>query len=579
MRNKSLMGITIALILAVMAGTSLGDTLNMPGGSSSVTGTSATATGNTVLAFDYDANNIQADILAVASATGEGSVTTNAHGVVSSTATGSRATLGLPAPLGLTVTAKGTVDVNVKGTNDYAVVTSVAQIHSKASLDGGLNGEAWIYSGIGNEWVPGAGGSIQKGNLVGNPEGTFEADSMADGVATYSGIVATTDAEEYAAPEVPTTQTLSVSGSAGGKTTLAAEVNYANGVIGGRIDGLGTADPAEAKISSSSSVVSTIENYVLTEGTITAANNNYIKIAASNDRNFCEENPEGALTWVSGTATGTAGNNKAEGKSYHYTCDPISGLCDKETFAANTEKADSMTADVRTFAAGDQASASAVLNPTAEITGATDAWISTAENNVYNSAFALRVTSGDQAKQDAGSEERVYGKAYFGGSSWNADAYHTLYHRTAFNPANGEGLVETTKNSKASVSGNLAQVTKNGGEQPTGMNAAAYLLFKKTDGAGAFIQNEQVAQADEFADTLTSRVNSYGKLTGPRAKSLGGVSSWDGVGFYASFKNLNVNAANDFTADRRRFPPPFQTHSLTCGLTAPTTSCTMGLDS
>jgi hypothetical protein len=545
------MGMTIALILAVMAVPSLGNTLNMPGGTSSVTGISATATGNTVTAFDFDANNIQADILAIATTTGIGSVTTNAHGNVGSVATGSFATLGAPAPQGLVVTAKGNVDVNVKGTNAAAKVTSVAQIHSKASLlpaGAGVSGEAWIYSGIGKTWDLGAPNTIlQKGSLSGAPEGEFEADSTAEGAATYSAELKTS---LQPVPNVPdTTQTLSVSGSVDGKTTLAAEVAYANGKIGGSIVGLDATGPAYAETSSESRAEGTVDaaTQKLTTGTMSAENHNHIHIASTNTRDLCAEDPLGAMDWVSGTATGTAGKNKAEGKSRYYKCDPSTGECDIETFAANTEKADSMSADVRTFLAGDMASANAELHPTASVTKLlAGAVTSTAGNLVSNTGTALRTLSGDQAKMDAGSEERVYGKAYFGTGSWKADASHQTYHRNSILIL-VDPFKETTTTSKASVSGNLDQVTINGGEQPNGMNAAAYLLFKKTDGAIATISNTQSAQAIE-AGALTTSVSNSGHLQGPRAKSLGGVSSWDGVGFYASFKNVNVNAADEYVA-------------------------------
>ncbi len=332
MRNKSLMGMTIAIILAIIVGPSMGTTMNMPSGTQSITAEAGKSVGNVVYSFDYDITGIQADILAIATATGKGSVTANAYGNVNPEAIGSVATLGALAATGITVSTKGTVDVNVKGTSDDAKVTSMAQIHSKASKTAtSLEGEAWIRSEIGNEWTVAAGDSYQKGKVTGIPVGQFYADSKAEGVASYEGSITV----GLVAPAVP--QTFSVSGSTDGKTTLKSEVKNVKAAIGKTLLGLTTENPAYSHMSSHSLVSGAFVagTNKLVSGKIEADNKNEISIAASNSRDLCEEDPLGGLSWVSGTV---AGKGDAKSKSYYNDCNPTSGLCDRETFAANTER-------------------------------------------------------------------------------------------------------------------------------------------------------------------------------------------------------------------------------------------------
>ncbi len=180
-----------------------------------------------------------------------------------------------------------------------------------------------------------------------------------------------------------------------------------------------------------------------------------------------------------------------------------------------------MSADVRVSEAGDQAYAQALLNPIAQVELNTAAvppmtdWVSSATNKVTTNGLVARRIPGDQAKQDAGTEERVYGKAAIGSGNWKAAASHIGFTRTAW-PA----LVETTNvYSDVAVSGALGKVNINNPDQPMGMNAAAFLLFKQ-DPAQAAITNEQSAVADEQTNKLSTSIKNTGLAQGPRAASL-----------------------------------------------------------
>ena len=105
----------------------------------------------------------------------------------------------------LSVGAQGVTEANAEGLSEAASVTSVARVHSNvdALIDGNLDpnhaipyasqiqGSAWISSAIGETWAADSDDmddeEYQLGNIQGKPKGMFNADSSADGKATYYG--------------------------------------------------------------------------------------------------------------------------------------------------------------------------------------------------------------------------------------------------------------------------------------------------------------------------------------------------------------------------------------------------------
>jgi len=518
----------LAVMFAMITGwASAGSVIQMPGGTQSWTegngGTAGWAHSfyvdqenlADVDADGYYRNWLQADILSVASTTGKGSasVTTEVPTTVSYTVKNDPTVD--PTDYKLTVSAQGTVDSTVASTDADAQVTSVAGIGSYAEsyqgdsqnyYDEGTYGNAYIYSAIGDQWsedfAQGMNPDYQLGYMYNNPDGQFEATSRADGTATYSA-----QKDSYTLPDVDFLS----SGKVDGTTTLEAAVSSDYGTIGSYLGGFETAEPAVAYVEAYSN---SYNDPTIGDPVSFASVDNEVNVAAAND--VCTTGAGNA--YAAGTSEGASSAEAVTQYCTGYECDQLTATASKE---------DSMSADVNVENSADTAAAS------------TDLYANGYVSLLYGShAYSYADVYGYATRKNAGSDssgaDRVWGEAFIGTGSWNADATHT----TAVSGSSDD--VDTY----AAVSGELGTIT-----DPTiasGMGAGTFLQYKKNGPASSELYLTQ--SADSYIDgSKHTKILGYADISGPKAESLGS-SSWDGSGVYGAFENLNAESSRDIAS-------------------------------
>jgi len=475
-------------VIFVMVGWAYGSVTEMDGGTHSGTNDGA-ATYGSVSSFYDDTGFIEADILAMASTNGIGTawVQTSVPTLETSTLTDDN--------YELTVGAEGTVEASVTGNSADAFVTSASLIRSYAqAYDEGVYGSAEISSSIGNEWLYDT--EYQDGYVYGVAEGQFEASSNADGSATYSGSVISANNEEVS---------YTVAGSAEGTTTIEGAVTDDVGTIGSELyDTYTPYNPATAYIYSQSSAFGDgyyMDSYARTE--------NEVLVAAGN--NPCLTGAVGS--YVAGTVSGV---NSATGTAQW--C--MEGKCDQYISEASQES--SQSADVNVVNDADSAAAHSYVESSAESNYAG----SFAYSDVGVGASATRRNAGS----DANGDDRVWGEAFVGAATWDAQASHTYYSDSY--------QYDLTQ---ATVSGDLGTIT-----DPTtvsGIGAGTFLQNKKNGESYAIIDIDQDAYSYMGGDADTYN-DIYVDILGPKASSLGS-STWDGSGVYGAIDDLYVAAQAD----------------------------------
>lgn len=508
-------GILALAVILAMVGCGMAATVTqMPGGTHSWSqGTGATA--GWAHSFYEDTGLIQADIIAMATTTDNSDAWVKTE-VPTEVSMGGQLRVG----------GKGTVEAFVDGyTGNNKRVTAVGQIHARADMLDSLNGEAWIYSGIGERWSKTFGDDdFQTGELTGaTPQGAkFYGYANADGKAWYSG----TDGD------------LIISGNVEGKTTLTGEAKGDSGRIGNwDLDG-----PAEAYISSGSHAeIDTSDMY-----DINSIIDNEISLRASNV-NPCEtDRSKAGPVSISGTATGKS-NAYAAAKEIDYECNPDTGECDYDEYGIVTSagKEDSMSADAYALDLQDDARAYANVWASGYASAPTggDGVGSTAEvvSWLETSAEAKRLYPG--SKPDG--SDRTFGKAFITTGNWYAKSrvYEYEWH---FDPTTYEKTETWTNFANAGLSGELSQVKDPTVANEYGMGAGAFLQNRKNGPAVADTWLEQHAEAEEGGHKSTW-MHGYAYLAGP-ASPQWGSSGWDGSGIYKALKNLHVDADPDGTA-------------------------------
>jgi len=543
------------LMFSMMGWASAVTTL-MNGGSAAINDESGGASDGYAYSFYNDGGKttLQADILAIASTTGIGSVKveTKVPTYVSRTVNAP----GNPNPdYALTVGADGTVTASVEGTTSDADVTSVGQIHATAGTSGANDvwGFAWIDSAIGNEWIKNVGNSYSQGLISGKPHGSFYADATADGEAKYAA------ESEFTAVAPAQTASLSISGGVSGKTTIEGKVADDDAEIKGFVGaidvypithwlptGMGSniytglqsvvasISPIAPKSYTSDDVPALV---AMTSGAYAiysqqgpsysaAAVGNVIAVGAENDGI-----PADALTYVSGTGVGS---NNAMAKVIINNVGDVQGA--QSEYKTSATKSDTMTADARVYKALDAATAHALL-VTGSVSGG--AGIGNAHQNLQASLSLVNTFSGAR-RENAGSatdgSDRTWGESFITQGTWNTWA---------------ADLESGSLVSKSAASGNLIQ------EAPvSGMGSGTFLQYKKLNPAYANMLVAQASGSGSLVNTIFGVSNGVSKvdtqlvvadIMGPKAHSLGS-SGYDGSGVSADLTNLHVEAMDTETA-------------------------------
>lgn len=497
-------------VISIMVGVGSAGTTAMAGGVESQTTGTGAATGY-AYEFNYadpaDYGYITADINALAYAKGKSSATVN-------TKVPNLQSLSKKyGATDLAVSAKGTTYAKAEGTSSDASVASYAAIHSYASsVENGIYGGAYIASLIGdvNENLE---------FIWQNPEGSFYAESSADGLATYNA--KRSDGNDEIISEI--------SGSVEGKTTLEGEVTSDHAMLTGIVGDMNSLESIEKTINAvecmkelsdeariiaqvlgdgapliaaiaSGSVAGSVADR---EGMPVVAGGvaNIILVGAVND---------GIPADTSSYAAGTVEDTKATASGRI-----ISG---NEEYKFSATKSAKMSADVRVLKALDLAAASSLLATGAFSTPDTQG--AGAIANTY--AAANRVNPGNMAD----GSDRVWGKAFIASGSWNSWAAELE-----------NGMLDD----QASVSGKLVQKVPE-----SGLGSGAFLQYHKNGPAYANALIMQGAGAGFGSSDIVDGQIISAELMGPKAHTYGS-SGWDGVGVSMAATNLNVGAYDRYT--------------------------------
>lgn len=501
-------------IITVVVGVGSAITVDMAGGvTSDTTGTGAT------IGYAYEFNYakpdgasvyLTADINALAYAKGKSSATVTTNVPTTQSLSKRYPSTGNPAAE-LSVSAKGTTYVKAEGKSNAASVASFAEIH------------AGVFSGVNGTWGSAAIRSqisdLPFGNstLGGTPQGSFYAESSAEGLANYNAKLT-----------LPGQRISEISGSVEGKTTLEGEVTHDHAEIAGTVTDMNESswDPiarspntvqwmkfiSEDDILRSidgdgpegipirqrmgEPLIAEIESLSASHGnTVYAGVINAIQVGAINDGI-----PADTSSYAAGTVEDTSAT--ASGR--------VQNLLADEEYKVSATKSAKMSADVRVLKALDAAAASSLL-----ATGAfASPYVQTAGTIANTYAAAQRVNPGNMAD----GSDRVWGKAFIASGSWNSWAAE---------------LENGALDDQASVSGQLVQKVPE-----SGLGSGAFLQYRKN---GPLYANALILQGAGAGIMPEAAQIISAELMGPKGHTYGS-SGWDGAGVSMVAKNLNVGA-------------------------------------
>ncbi|HOK58258.1 MAG TPA: hypothetical protein PL047_04525 [Methanothrix sp.] len=500
-------------IITVVVGVGSATTVDMAGGvTSDTTGTGAT------IGYAYEFNYakpdgtsvyLTADINALAYAKGKSSATVTTNVPTTQSLSKRYPSTGNPAAE-LSVSAKGTTYVKAEGKSNAASVASFAEIHAGVSSDyNDIWGSAAIRSQISD---------LPFGIPFGKPQGSFYAESSAEGLANYNAKLT-----------LPGQRISEISGSVEGKTTLEGEVTHDHAEIAGTVSDMNAWDPIARSLNTvqwmkfiseddilrsidgdgpegipirqrmGEPLIAEIESLSASHGnTVYAGVINAIQVGAINDGI-----PADTSSYAAGTVEDTSAT--ASGRVQNLRAD--------EEYKVSATKSAKMSADVRVLKALDAAAASSLL-----ATGAfASPYVQTASTIANTYAAAQRVNPGNMAD----GSDRVWGKAFIASGSWNSWAAE---------------LENGALDDQASVSGQLVQKVPE-----SGLGSGAFLQYRKN---GPLYANALILQGAGAgimpADIVDAQIISA-ELMGPKGHTYGS-SGWDGAGVSMVAKNLNVGA-------------------------------------